>query len=119
MKLTISKISFLKDIDPSIKVDMRTDWRHHWFEDFSVDDISSFLTSIGDEKIYLIIPLFSSSKDYLKPSLNLSEPFLVNNRSNPVLITKFLLEQWQSSGFAIYKGTKISLSFKWKRVWLF
>jgi hypothetical protein len=35
--------------------------------------------------------------------LNLSEPFLVNNKSNSVLIIKFIMDQWYSSGFEIRK----------------
>jgi hypothetical protein len=51
--------------------------------------------------------------------LNLSEPFLVNNKSDPALIINFILEQWKSSGFQVREGTIITFSIKFKRVWLF
>jgi hypothetical protein len=41
----------------------------------------------------MIIPQFASSKSLPQARLNLSEDFLVNNKSNPMLITKFILEQ--------------------------
>jgi hypothetical protein len=51
MNLTTNNISFLKDIDSSIKVDMRSGWRPYYFDGFSIDEISSFINSIGDDKI--------------------------------------------------------------------
>jgi hypothetical protein len=47
----------------------------------------------------------------------LSEPFLVNNKSDPALIINFILNQWKSSGFELRKGTIITFSLKFKRVW--
>jgi hypothetical protein len=41
----------------------------------------------------------------------------VNNKSNPMLITKFILNQWNTSGFNINQGIKIDFCFKFKRVW--
>jgi hypothetical protein len=89
-----------------------------YFYGLSIDEISSFIRIIGDDKIYLLIPFFATSKSFSNAKLRLSEPFLVNNKSNPVLITRFILEQWESSGFNIYKGSLIYFSFKFKRVWI-
>jgi hypothetical protein len=86
--------------------------------DGSISELSSFIKLIGDDKIYLLIPLFAKSKSLQSATLNLSEPFLVNNESNPTLIIKFILEQWYSSGFTLREGTVLSFSFKFKRVWL-
>ncbi len=116
MNLTSKNISFLKDIHSSIKVDMRSGWRHHYF-DGSLSEISNFIKLIGDDKIYLLIPLFASSKSLSVPTLNLSEPFLVNNKSNPALIIKFILDQWNSSGFNKKQDISFTFSFKFKRVW--
>lgn len=116
MNLSTNQISFLKDIHSTIKVDMTSGWRHHYF-DGSLIELSSFIKQIGDDKIYLLIPLFASSKSLSVPTLNLSEPFLVNNKSNPDLIIKFILEQWKSSGFELKQETLLTFSFKFKRVW--
>jgi hypothetical protein len=116
MNLTTKQITFLRDIPSDIKVDMTSGWRHHYF-DGSINELSTFLKLIGDDKIYLLIPLFASSKSLKIATLNLSEPFLVNNKSNSNLIIKFILEQWDSSGFELRKDTLLSFSFKWKRVW--
>lgn len=116
MNLSTNNISFLKDIESNIKVDMTSGWRYHYF-DGSLSELSSFIKLIGDDKIYLLIPLFASSKSLSNATLNLSEPFLVNNKSNPALIIKFILEQWKSSAFELGEGRRIIFSFKFKRVW--
>jgi len=116
MNLSTNNITFLKNIDSTIEVDKSSGWRHHYF-DGSLIEISSFIKQIGDDKIYLLIPLFAKSESLSNATLNLSEPFLVNNRSNPSLIIKFILEQWYTSGFNLNPDTLIKYSFKFKRVW--
>jgi hypothetical protein len=117
MNLSTTKITFLRNVPSDIQVDMSSGWRHHYFDGLSINEISSFIKLIGDDKIYLLIPLFAGSKSFSNATLNLSEPFLVNNKSNSVLITKFIVDQWQSSGFNINQDTLITFSFKFKRVW--
>jgi hypothetical protein len=118
MNLSTTNITFLRNVPSDIKVDMRSGWRPHYFDGLSINEISSFIKLIGDDKIYLLIPLFAGSKSLSKSTLNLSEPFLVNNKSNSDLITKFIIDQWKSSGFNIKQDTLITFSFKFKRVWL-
>ena len=117
MNLTNYDITFLKFIPSDIKVDMKSGWRHHYFDGFSIGEISSFIEKIGDDKIYLLIPLFAASESLQIATLNLSEPFLVNNQSNSALITKFIVNQWNSSGFNKKEDREITFSFKFKRVW--
>ena len=114
MILTRSEITFLKDFNT--KIDMTSGWRYHYF-DGSIYELSTFIKLIGDDKIYLLIPIFSNGKNISKATLILSEPFLVNNKSNSALIIKFMLEQWDSSGFIIKEGFIVSFGFKFKRIW--
>lgn len=116
MNLTTNNITFLKDVPSSIKVNMTSSWRHHYF-DGSISELSTFIKLIGDDKIYLLIPLFAASKSLSQPTLNLSVPFLVNNKSNSDLIIKFIMDQWHSSGFDIREDVRITFAFKFKRVW--
>lgn len=118
MNLTISNITFLKDVHSSIKVDMRSGWRHHYF-DGSITDITRFIESIGDDRIYLLIPLFAKSTSTQDATLNLSEPFLVDNKSNPGLIINFIMSQWNSSGFSLREGTQLTFAFKFKNKFSF
>jgi hypothetical protein len=74
MNLSRNNITFLKDVPSDLKVDLTSGWRHHYF-DGSLSDLSSFIKLIGDDKIYMIIPLFGSSKSISQATLNLSEPF--------------------------------------------
>ena len=116
ISLTTTQITYLRDVHHSIKVDMTSGWRYHYF-DGSISELSSFIKLIGYDKTYLLIPLFSNSKSLKNATLNLSEPFLVDNKSNPALIIKFIGEQWKSSGFELREGTIITFSFKFKRVY--
>jgi hypothetical protein len=118
MNLTRNKITFLRHVPSDIKVDMTSGWRHHYFDGFSIGEISSFIESIGDDRIYLLIPLFASSESLSIATLNLSEPFLVDNKSNPALIAEFIIDQWNSSGFNKKQDIDFTFSFKFKRVWL-
>jgi hypothetical protein len=91
MNLSTKQITFLRDIHSSMNVDKTSGWRHHPFNGLSINEISSFIKLIGDDKVYLLIPFFVSSKSLSNARLRLSEPFLVNNKSNSVLITKFIM----------------------------
>lgn len=117
MNFTRNEITFLRDVSSYMNVDTTSGWRHHYF-DGSIEELKTFIGLIGDNKIYLLIPLFASSKSLKNATLNLSESFLVDNQSNSALIIKFILEQWNSSGFGLREGTRITFSFKFKRVWV-
>jgi hypothetical protein len=117
MNLTTNNITFLRDVPSNLSVDSKSGWRYHYF-DGSLTELSTFIKLIGNDKIYLLIPLFASSKSLSRATLNLSEPFLVDNNSNSSLILRFILEQWDSSGFEVKEGTIVSFSFKFKRVWI-
>lgn len=118
MNLSKDKITFLTDVYPSVNVDMTSGWRFYYFENFQNEHISTYIRSISHNKIYLLIPLFVSSISLENPRLYFSSPFLVNNESNPALISKFIMDQWYSSGFDFREGSEITFSFKFKRVWL-
>jgi hypothetical protein len=117
MNLTTNQITFLRNVPSNVKVDMTSGWRYHYF-DGSIHELSTFIKSIGDNKIYLLIPLIANSNSLKTATLNISEPFLVDNKSNSRLIIKFILEQWYSSGFELREGVRLTFSFKFKRVWL-
>ena len=116
MNLSNNDITFLTDVHSSVKLDMTSGWRHYYI-DGSLIEIASFIKQIGDNKIYLLIPLFASSRSWSDATLNLSEPFLVDNESNTRLIIKFIFDQWKSSGFEVREGIRITFSFKFKRIW--
>jgi len=78
MKLSVYQITFLRNVPSDIKVDMTSGWRHHYF-DGGIEELSTFIKLIGDNKIYLLIPLFAASQSLQIATLNLSEPFLVDN----------------------------------------
>jgi hypothetical protein len=117
MNLSRNQITFLRHVSSDTKVDMTSGWRHHYFDGFNIGEISSFIDSIGDDRIYLLIPLFSNAKSLQIATLHLSEPFFLDNKSNPVLIADFIVDQWNSSGFNKKEDIPFTFSFKFKRVW--
>lgn len=117
MNLTTKEITFLKNVPSDLNVDLTSGWRHFYFEG-SLNELSTFIKLIGDDKIYLLIPLFANSNSISVATLNLSEAFLVNNRSNSQLIINFIMEQWKSSGFEVKVGQTITFSIKFKKVWI-
>jgi hypothetical protein len=116
MDLSTNNISFLKDVPSDIKVDKTSGWRYHYF-DGSISELTSFIKLMVEDEIFLLIPIFIDGKSQSKAKLILSDPFLVDNKSNSNLIIKFILDQWNSSGFSLREGSIISFSFKFKRVW--
>jgi len=64
MNFILSKdhISFLNDVPSNIQVDMTSGWRYHYFDSISPQEINLYLNQIDDNSIYLIIPLFGTSK---------------------------------------------------------
>ena len=93
MNLSRNNITFLRDVPSDINVDKTSGWRHHQFDGFNIHEISSYIKLIEDDKIYLVIPFFATSKSISNARLRLSEPFLINNKSNPALIAKFIYDQ--------------------------
>jgi len=115
MNLSTKQITFLREMPANISVDKTSGWLHHYFDVLS--EIPSFIKLIGDGKIYLIIPFMATSKSLSNPRLRLSQPFLVNNKSTSILIAKFVLNQWQSSGFNVNEASSVYLGFEYKEVW--
>jgi hypothetical protein len=93
MNLSTTQISFLRDVQPYINVDSKSGYRYRFFYEFDIFEIAKFIKLIEDDKIFMVIPQFAASKSLSQARLNLSEDFLVNNKSNPMLITKFILNQ--------------------------
>lgn len=116
MNLSSNNITFLRDVPSDIRVDMTSNWDYHQF-DGSISDFSIFLKSIEDDKIYLVIPLFVGSESLRDAVLHLSQPFLVDSKSNSPLIIEFILEQWKSSAFEFKVDSRITFFIKFKRVW--
>jgi len=118
MNLSTTKISFLNELPSSVDVDMSSTWRYHSFNNLDVSEINTYIKLIADNKIYLIIPVLAPSYLITTVTLNLSNPFLINNKSNSNLITNFILDQWNNSGFSLNEKTPVTFAFKFKKVWL-
>jgi len=116
MELTTKNITFLKDLDPQYKLDLRSGWMYYNFPVsvfISLGEIETFIKSIKSNTIYLITPLLRTSV----VRVSLSSSFLVNNRSNPILIHYFIIQQWRNSGFNINGTKEVTFTIQYKGVW--
>lgn len=116
MELTRYNITFLRNVPSDIKIDMSTRWRYHYFNG-SIAELDSYIKLIKDDSIYLLIPIFADSNSITSATLNLSQPFLVDNKSNSVLIINFILAKYKTSIFEIKQGISVTFALKFKRVW--
>lgn len=115
IQLSRTSITHLRDIPSNIQIDMGSGWNFNLFPDLSIYEIESFIKSIGEGKIFMIVPIFNASNNTAK--LDLSSPILIDNKSNSALITTFIVDQWHNCGFNLNTGIKIQFIFKHKRVW--
>ena len=90
-----TKISFLKDLDKDILIDKS--WKSYYFKIFRIDldNITNFICNLKDNEIYILNPIISITCRKAHPYVNLSEQFLITNKSNPILIYNFLEDQFQ------------------------
>jgi len=114
LDLSRTEITFLRDIPSNIKIDMDSGWKFNTFYDFSLIEINTYIKSMEDNETYMIVPVFTTSVTTYSAVLNLSSPFLIDNRSNPLLIIDFIANQWKTSGFT--NELRIIFLFKLKRV---
>lgn len=115
--LSIENITFLKDIKLSIKIDTRSEWRLHCCQALILAEIYRFLTLLSNNDSYLIQPLIVSSCS--GTSIRLSGAFLVNNKSNSVLITNFIVDQLEKSGFDLNSKAMHTFAFNYKKVCIY
>jgi hypothetical protein len=115
---TTTKIDFLNNIDKSISIDKSARFHYLKIYTWEASNIAYFLKHIKYNDVYTVFPFISTSGLIKDPYLRLSDPFLVNTKSNPTLIFNFIDEQWKSSGFSMKETPPISLYFEFKRVYL-
>jgi tRNA uridine 5-carbamoylmethylation protein Kti12 len=88
--LSQQNITFLSDIDKKFEIDKSQKYNYFNIYDYSVNHITNFIEQIDENEILLIFPFITTTKDLNDPYLRLSNQFLVNNQSNPILISKYL-----------------------------
>jgi hypothetical protein len=68
--------------------------------------------------LFLILPFLTTSEDLKDPYLRLSNQFLVDNQSNPAMISRYLEDQWTNCDFYNESDNQIFLIFKYKKVYI-
>jgi len=114
LPLTTKNITFLKDLNPKIKIDSKSGWKYHHSDCLWSGEIWFFIRIIRDDKICLMTPVFINTRSGV--TLNLSNPFLVNNKSNTDLIYNFIMSQWDNSGYYFKAKSISSFAIHYKEV---
>nr|YP_009487203.1 hypothetical protein [Russula abietina]AWB36105.1 hypothetical protein [Russula abietina] len=73
MNLSTNNISFLRDVHSSVEINMTSKWKYHSFNEFNIYEINTFIKSIDEWQIYLIIPLFTAINS--EATLNFSSKY--------------------------------------------
>jgi hypothetical protein len=115
--LSQQNITFLSDIDKKFEIDKSQKYNYFNIYDYSVNHITNFIEQIDENEILLIFPFITTTKDLNDPYLRLSNQFLVNNQSNPILISKYLEYRWNTSDFSVNTDSQAFLIFKYKKVY--
>jgi hypothetical protein len=111
-----TKIDFLHNIDKSISINSTEKFYYIKIYEWNIENIEQFLNCIKHDETLILFPFVSITCLLKDPYLRLSEYFLVTNKSNPELISKFLDEQWYNSDFSIEGDKRGILYFKIKKV---
>ena len=110
---TTIKIDFLHNIDKDLSIDKTEKFFNLKIYNWEISHITLFLNNIKYNDIYTVFPFITATSLMKDPYLRLSDHFIVTNKSNPELISNFLNEQWNNSGFSTENGI---LYFKIKRI---
>lgn len=119
MNISIKRITFLEQVPKNIEVIKN---RSFYFKSFLIQHeiISQFIYTIPEDIVLLINPFISKYDNSSDPYLTLSKQFLVTNKSNPSLITSYLIKQLEKSeqdfGISLYIENSHHLIFKCKSV---
>ena len=95
LPLSISRISFLNDLDIPIIADFESQ-KIEYFRKFTIEETSDFLNKLEDDESYILELEFIPNIalwDLDSPAMLLSKPFLINRNSSATTITKFILER--------------------------
>lgn len=116
--ITIENISFLYKLDKRIDLNKSGKFNYHTFSELHISEIFKFLTQLEDDKIYAIIPLLSKNATPNEPYIVLSQTFLITNKSNFILITKFISKKLNKALdlYDIDWDNRYKFTFKYKEI---
>jgi hypothetical protein len=117
--LTTTNISFLSELGKNIVTNIYS--KNYYFKMFNIEleYINNFINNLNDNEVFLINPIISINCKQNEPYLTLSKQFLITNRSDPILIYNFLLNQFDiiNHDFDILEEYYF-LIFNYKKVYL-
>lgn len=97
MNISTKSITFLENIPKNIDV-IKTE-KSFYFKSFLIqhETISRFICGLPENQVFLINPFISRYDLSSDPYLTLSKQFLIYNKSNPNLITNYLIRQLEKA----------------------
>jgi len=119
--ISTKQIDFLSNIPKEILIDKKGRALYYKMDGLEINRVSNFIYNINEGEVLLIIPFITHSNHIKDPYICLSSQFLLVNKSDPILLYRFLSEQLNIA----YEDYKINheklvfnMYFKYKKVGL-
>jgi hypothetical protein len=91
--ISTKEVTFLKEVNKTIIIDKNGEFKYFKFDSTWLTDIKDFISSLEDNKIYIIIPFVSMSCKIDDPYLILSRQILITKYSDPIIIHDYLYDK--------------------------
>lgn len=116
--ISTKEITYLKELDNRIIINKTGKFNFFKVVELTINNITKFLNELEDNKVYSLFPLVSANNNPDEPYILLSQSFLVTNKSDPLLIARFVHDKCMLTGklFNIPEFDEFSIIFKYKPV---
>lgn len=120
--ISTKEITYLKDLDKRIKINKYGKFNYWKIYESRNSKILQFFSQLEDNKVYIIIPMFSKNDRPDEPFITLSQQFLVTSNSNSLLTSDFVNNKIQDTinlynikeleGVLIFKYKQVEINFE-------
>jgi len=115
--ISSQQVTFLKDVNKTININNHGEYKYFKIPLMDIKTIFSFIDSLDNEKLYIVIPFISYACKLDDPRLILSRQFLITKYSNELIISDYLNSKLDDAiidfGMSL---TNYYLIFKYKSV---
>jgi hypothetical protein len=123
--ISTEEITFLNELDRRITINKYGKFNYYKiYELRNQSRIWNFINELEDGCVYTVIPIISANNNSDEPYIILSKQFLLTNKSNHLLIWKFinnkiidminLYDIQENNNILIFKFKKVKIEFKFE-----
>lgn len=116
--ISTTDVTFFKNLDDRVIINKTGKFSFYECLELNTNNIWKFLHELEDNKVYSLFPLISANNNPDEPYILLSQSILITNKSNPLLIARFIYDKCLEAGklYNIPESTQFSIIFKYKSV---